>query len=303
MKTYEYPYYLAPFVEYNVAQRAVMPHIAEDVNLVISFGTAVGKTVLAECAFAYHLQNDSDCRVAYVSPYKSLGSEKHESWKNNEQFAHYGVMLNTGDHVASETEFERSRMAVITMESFDSKTRSSARREWLKQMACVVYDEAHLIGTKGRGGAVEASMMRFTRINPDARLILLSATMGNAMEMAKWVKSLNGKATKCITSEWRPNTLDIRVHAVDGGFKEKIQGAVQLAKEKKDGEKLIVFVHSKRVGKEIASRLKKGGVRCAFHNASVAAPTRKRIEQAFSSKISGLDVLVSTSTLGAGVNL
>jgi helicase len=303
VRTTEFPYYIAPFGRYNVAQEAVVPFLDQDVNLVISFGTAVGKTVLAECAFGYHLSTDPDCRVAYVSPYRSLGSEKYESWKENMQLSRYGVMLNTGDRTATDKEYERCRMAVITMESFDSKTRGSARRGWLGEMACVVYDEAHLIGTKGRGAAMESSMMRFTEINPGARLILLSATMSNARDIAKWVKGLNNKPTKCITSEWRPNVLETRMRVVEGGFKDKVEEAVRLVREGRDGEKLIVFVHSKAVGREIMSTLKKEKVRCAFHNASVSANGRKRIEEAFGDRMSGLDVIISTSTLGAGVNL
>jgi superfamily II helicase len=83
---------------------------------------------------------------------------------------------------------------------------------------------------------------------------------------------------------------------------EKTSRAVELAIEA-SSVKTIVFVHSKITGSEIAKRLKMRGVRCAFHNASIPLGKRKKIEEAFNNRMSGLNVMVSTSTLSAGVNM
>jgi len=45
MRTIEYPYFQPPFPTYNVAQKAVIPHLDKDVNIVVAFATAVGKCV------------------------------------------------------------------------------------------------------------------------------------------------------------------------------------------------------------------------------------------------------------------
>jgi len=300
MRTTAFPYYTPPFAEYNVAQQAVVPYLDEDVNLVVSFATAAGKTVLAECCFGYHLQTDEGCRVAYVCPFKSLASEKFREWKDEPQLNVGGVVLSSTDSRSGVEDHEAARLAVVTCESFDAKTRSGAYQDWLKSLSCVVYDECHLMNDKSRGGAVEVSMMRLTVINPSVRLILLSATMGNAIELARWVKSLNGKATKCITSGWRPSRIETD-YVVVADNREKVDKAVRLASESEG--KTIVFVHSKGTGAEIVRRLRRLKVRSAFHNASVRPGARAKIEEAFNDKTSGLNVLVSTSTLGAGVNL
>lgn len=300
MKATAFPYYTPPFAEYNVAQQAVLPFLAKDMNLVVSFATAVGKSVIAECCFGFHLQTEEDSRVAYVCPFKSLASEKFREWKDNPQFNTYGIVLSSTDSEAGVKDHELARLAVVTCESFDSKTRSQAYRDWIKSLSCVVYDESHILGDKSRGGAVEVSMMRLTSLNPSIRLILLSATMGNAMELAKWVKSLNGKQTKCIVSSWRPSRIEMDYLPVSSN-QEKVEEAVRLAAE--PSGKTIVFVHSKVTGKEIVKRLRCMKIRASFHNASVRPAMRAKIEAAFSDKMSGLNVLVSTSTLGAGVNL
>lgn len=301
MKTSEYPYYQPSFSEYNAAQSIAIPHLDKDNNLVVSFATAAGKTVLAEGIFAYHLQADKECKVIYVCPFRSLAAEKFETWKKEPQLAKYGLVLSTGDTGINILEDDKARIILTTSESFDSKTRSESYEGLLRKAACVVFDEAHLMGDKNRGSAVEISLIRMTRTNPQARMILLSATMGNAMELAKWIKSLNGKTTKCITSSWRPVQIEISYHAVDGN-PEKVDKAVELAKNS-HWFKTVVFVHSKITGAEIVKRLRAVGIRAVFHNASLSAGKRRLIEAKFNERMSGLNILVSTSTLSAGVNI
>lgn len=301
MRATAFPWYVPSFSEYNVAQSAAIPFLDKDVNLVVAFSTAAGKTVLAECCFAYHLRTGESCRVAYVCPFRSLAAEKYREWKDEPQLSKYGLVLGTGDTGAGLEEHMRARLAVVTTESFDSKTRSGRWAEWLGSMSCVVFDEAHLLSDRGRGGSLEASLMRFSKQNTGARLVLLSATMSNAMEVAKWVKSLNKKDTKCITSSWKPTEIHTNVVGIDGTG-EKVEEAIKIVSGM-SGRKVVVFVHSKVTGADLVKKLRARGIRSAFHNASLSSAKRKRIEEAFNDGESGLNVLVSTSTLGAGVNI
>ena len=299
MRTSEYPWYRPDFYEYNVAQQAVIPFCDQDVNMVVCFGTAVGKTVIGECCFGYHVAQGG--KVAYVAPYRSLCAEKFEKWGEDIFFREGRVAIQTGDNRSNERRLLSAALTVMTSESFDSRTRIRGPwREWLKSLQCVVFDEAHMIGDPSRGAAVEASMMRFTETNPTCRLVLLSATMDNAIEVAKWVKSLNGKPTKCFTSDWRPNEVSVEEFP-EKGWEDMIDRTVERASC--DSGKTIVFVHSKAVGKTVVKRLRKEGIKTAFHNASVKRGMREKIERLFDDPSSGLDVLVSTSTLGAGVNI
>jgi replicative superfamily II helicase len=299
MFTYDFPYYRPPFPRFNVVQSAVVPHIDKDVNIVAAFATASGKSVLAECAFGFHLSTNSTARVSYVCPFRGLGNQKYREWKENEQLSQYGVVISTGDHGVSVEKFLEGRLSIVTSESFDSKMRNPKYRDWTRSQSCIVIDEAHVLGE--RNGAIETSLMSFTAINPGARVILLSATLGNAKELASWLKSLNGKQTKCFTSDWRPTKIETELHVVDDGFKDKIDKAVELASE--NTGKIVIFVHSRAVGAEICKRLKSIGVRSAFHNASLSLGMRNKIERVFADENSGLNTLVSTSTLSAGVNI
>lgn len=299
MRTIDFPWYHPPFPEYNAAQSIAIPFVDQDMNLVISFATAAGKTVLAECCFGYHLAKGEKSRVAYVCPFKSLASEKFRAWKEEPQLNQYGVVLWSSD--SEDDGREGGRLIVATLESFDMKTRSDWWKDWINSFDCVVFDEAHIVGDDPRGGAMEAALMRLTEKNPAVRVVLLSATMSNAVDLAKWVKSLNGKPTKCITSSWRPTKVKTEYHLVEG-YDEKVGKAVELATNS-SGRKTLVFVHSKVTGGQIVKRLRSSGVRSVFHNASLSGAKRKKIEAIFNDPTSGLNVVVSTSTLGSGVNM
>jgi superfamily II helicase len=126
--------------------------------------------------------------------------------------------------------------------------------------------------------------------------------------LAKWIKLLNGKQTKCIESDWRPTQIKINFHTYEDEDYEtseaqKIEKVVEIAKRKPYGDKMIVFVHSKRTGKEVVNALRKSNIRCAFHNASLSHTMREKLEQLFNNHMSGMDIIVSTSTLSAGVNI
>lgn len=301
MKSSEFKHYKPKFEEYNQVQSLVVPHLDSDCNLVISLATATGKTVLAEGAFSYHLSSDYLCRVAYISPFKSIGEEKVGEWSLEPQLCKYGIGVMSSDRSDEREAAMSSRLVVSTLESFDSATRSKSNEDWLKTFSIIVFDEAHIIGSPVRGAVMEALMMRISCINPKCRFMLLSGTMGNAREIAVWLKSLNGKPTKVIKSSWRPFPVKIVYHEV-ASYRYKVSKAVSIIEEiVSEGSKVIVFVHAKETGKEICKILLKKKISCAFHNSSCSVKNRKLIEDSFSA--SKFKVLISTSTLGAGVNL
>jgi len=241
--------------------------------------------------------------VVYVSPFRSLSSEKFEEWGRSSVFGQH-LLLSSSESVPDLEEYESARFIVITTESFDSKTRSDAHLLWLKKVSCIVFDEAHLLGDKSRGSSLESAMMRIANISPHARIFLLSGTLDNSVEVAKWVKSLNGKVTRHVRSLWRPCELVYNLHS----FEDVYSKYDNMVKEvgsligRNLGEKVLVFVHSKKVGEMVVKELRGKGIRAGFHNAALSPKKRKELENTFSSDL-GLDVLVSTSTLSSGVNL
>lgn len=311
-----------PFSHFNPVQTAVLPYRDKDVNVVIGANTSAGKTVCAEMLMDYTLAMGRTLkgrknRVIYLSPLKSLTQEKYDEWLK--RFPRHKITILTGDYTLSEQkkrEIANSSILVMTSEMADSRTRrmSTENNFWLREVGLVIVDESHIISTD-RGHAVESGLMRFSRINPWARVLLLSATMPNCRELAEWLTELNGKRSHVIYSKWRPVRLEMRYieHQVMGDYKRTQESkrsmavAIALGAHQyslgKGEEKYLVFCHDKTTGRDIVKRLTKAGVPAQFHNADLEMGARLETERLFNRRKGGIRVLVSTSTLAWGRNL
>lgn len=329
LPTAAYPRWNYPFDKFNPIQTATVPHIKSDTNIVIGANTSSGKTICAEFLMDQTFLNEMDDRgkiynrVIYLSPLKSLTQEKYEDWQK--RFPKKNITILTGDYTLSEQkkqQLAKSDIIVMTSEMTDSRTRRmhTEKNYWLKEVGLIIVDEAHILSTD-RGHAVESGLMRFTRINPNARILLLSATMPNCKQLAEWTSHLNGKDSRVIFSTWRPVKLEMHYLAYEsilgyGGRpdyqatqKAKRDLAINLVTGQhthavgKDQEKFLVFCHDKGTGRAITKTLNEMGVTTHFHNADLEREQRLEIERRFAQRKGGLRVLVSTSTLAWGRNL
>jgi len=294
MKTSEFQYFKFPFNEFNAAQDKVIPLTMGNSNLVVSFPPGAGKTVIAEACFSYTLRT-TDKKVAYVCPLRALANQKMLDWEKS--FGD-GVCVISGDSGNKISDIGKNRIIIFTVESFNIAVRKD--KGFLKDLGCICFDEAHLLGDESRGGAYEASIMGMAKASQECRLILLSGTLNNAKQVAKWIKLLTNRETNLCVSDWRPNTYSVEYHYVNRY--DEIKKTVELLKRYKNS-KTIVFVHSKTVGKKICDELKKERIRHVYHNASLTENKRKNIEALFCDKYSMVDVIIATSTLAAGINL
>lgn len=294
--TSSYEFCEFPFLEWNRIQEKCLPHFTRHMNLVVSASVASGKTAIAEAIMGYELSNESN-RVLYVSPLKALSLEKHGDWINHPTFKDLKIDLLDSDHHPEN--IDRSRIILSTIESVDIACR--ARKDWLKNVSALIFDEAHMIGVEERGATSEAMLMEFSALCPDARLILLSGTMSNTSEIAGWVHSLNGLETSFVSSSWRPTEL-FKLVEVRNDLRSQMDFIVRKVKENPD-EKILIFTHSKKLGEILKEKIRDSGSRCAFFSADLKEDQRKILVSRFKDDLSGLDVLIATSSLSMGVSL
>lgn len=305
--------YLNP-VQSKVWQTAAL----QDCNVVIGANTSSGKTVCAEI-IAQKALNEGK-RVVYLSPLKSLTQEKYDDWQK--LWPEKNIMILTGDYVLSpqkKEELQAADIIVMTSEMCDSRTRRMRREgnEWLYDVGVLVVDEAHIL-TTDRGHAVETGVMRFTKLNPNARVVLLSATMPNVSILGRWLTVLNEKETQTIRSNWRPvelrlnfPTYNVETYPSSGNMnyaatqENKVRLAVDIVcSSGKEDQKFLVFVHDKTTGRRMQRMFEQAEVPAHFHNADLNLEDRLEIEKKFASRRRGsLRVLISTSTLAWGRNL
>jgi superfamily II RNA helicase len=71
----------------------------------------------------------------------------------------------------------------------------------------VIFDEAHYLGDEDRGHVWEEAIILTP---PRIRMLLLSATIGNAQELARWIEELRGVRCGVIT---RPGDRPVPLRA------------------------------------------------------------------------------------------
>jgi helicase len=244
---------------YPPQAEAVDCGVTDGENVVAAVPTASGKTLIAELAMLSAVERGGT--ALYIVPLRALASEKKTEF---ERWEEYGITVgvSTGNY-ESDGEWLGSRdIVVATSEKVDSLVRNGA--PWIDDLSCVVSDEIHLVDDRERGPTLEVTLAKLQRLNHDLQTVALSATVGNAPEIAEWLDAA------LVDSDWRPIELKTGVHfgnainfadgsqrevPVDSGGK---QTPALVDDTLDEGGSSLVFVNSRRNAESAASRL--GGV-------------------------------------------
>jgi helicase len=235
---------------------AVEEGVTEGENLVASIPTASGKTLVATLAMLASVERGG--KALYIVPLRALASEKHEEFA---QFEEYGVDVgvSTGNYESDGGWLAGKDIIVATSEKVDSLVRNDA--SWLEDLSCVVADEVHLVDDGERGPTLEVTLAKLHSLNASLQTVALSATIGNADELADWLDAA------LVDSDWRPIDLKKGVHygdalhLEDGGQQRvPVQGnedqpAAIVRDTLTDEGSTLVFVNSRRNAEAAARRL------------------------------------------------
>ncbi|RBQ24487.1 ATP-dependent DNA helicase [Candidatus Methanobinarius endosymbioticus] len=183
-----YPY----IKEFNPAQKHVIDsgYLENRDNYVIAIPTASGKTVLGVMATLEAILKGG--KALYAAPLISIQNEKVKEFK---QFEEHGIKV--GKHPSS------SDLSVMVFESFDALTRFSW--DTLRDVDTIILDEFHMIGEYSRGPTLECAITRAKIINPNLRIVALSATLQNMDEIEGWLEAT------IVEHDYRPVPLNKEV--------------------------------------------------------------------------------------------
>ena len=240
---------------YPPQAEAVEAGLTAGESLVASVPTASGKTLIAELAMLSAIERGGT--ALYIVPLRALASEKKtefERWADEG----FSVGVSTGNYEASGEWLASRDIIVATSEKVDSLIRNNA--PWIDDLSCVVADEVHLVDDTNRGPTLEVTLAKLRRINPELQTVALSATVGNAGEIADWLDA------ELVQSDWRPIDLRMGVHygaAInfdDGSQREVPAAGSQRQTEAlvddtlSEGGSTLVFVNSRRNAESAAER-------------------------------------------------
>jgi|694.fasta_scaffold01707_22 helicase len=302
------------FENFNPVQSRIFEIYDKDINVLIAAKTSAGKTVVAEMFLAHEIRKRGG-KGMFLAPLRALAQEKIDQWTDpNYHFHDINISICTGDYritPARQKELNESNLIIMTSEMLNHRARNinSEKSDYLKDIGTLVIDECHLLTVPGRGEHLEVGLMKFTEINPNCRIILLSATMPNVNQIAEWLSySLNKKETYVLNSEYRPVPLglhyenyDDEAYTYDSVENNKIEKAMDIVNDYPE-DKFLIFAHTKRTGEQMKNVLKSNKISVEFHNADLNKESRIDLEKRFKNG-NDLRVIVATPTLAWGCNL
>ena len=186
-------------------EKSIKKGLLEGKNLIVCTPTASGKTLIAELA-ALKSIIEGRGKAIYIVPLKALASEKYRDFKRR-----YGkiakIALSIGDIDSSDPYIAEYDLVIVTSEKMDSLLRHHT--PWVSGIKTIIVDEIHLLNDTERGPTLEILLTILKQLLKNAQIISLSATIGNAEELAEWL------GADLVVDDWRPVKLHKGIY-IDG---------------------------------------------------------------------------------------
>src|SRR3954471_9501174 len=320
-----------PFEPYPVQDLALAAWFESDQGVLVCAPTGTGKTLIAQGALYEALHTG---KVAYyTTPLIALTEQKFREMQ--EQAVRWGfspddVGLVTGNRRVN----PRARVLIVVAEILLNRLLHAGAGDELgetfdfEHVSTVVMDEFHNFADLQRGIVWELAL---ALLPPQARLLLLSATVGNAPEFLNWLERSHKRKLVLVESKERKVPLTFR------WVGNEFLGEQLVVMGKGEGEArttpALVFCFNRDECWSVAEMLKgldvlspgmKGPLNDAVdklewpdgvgpklkqmlrrgvgvHHAGMLGKYRRAVEDLFTKKL--LAVCVCTETLAAGINL
>ena len=157
-------------------------------DVLVTAPTGSGKTWIAREEIRRLIE--AGRRAWYTTPLKALTNSKYQEFSGEFGAANVGIL--TGDR----KENSDAALIVGTTEIFRNQLFDALRGGAEVRADLVVLDEAHYLADEDRGHVWEEAIILTP---PRIRLLLLSATIGNAKDFAGWIEEVRGVRCGVIT--------------------------------------------------------------------------------------------------------
>jgi superfamily II RNA helicase len=293
------------------AQESAILELFEEKNVILNTPTGSGKSLVAT---ALHFQAIAKGkRSIYTCPIKALVNEKFMALCR--EFGPDNVGLSTGDASVN-------RDAPILCCTAEILANIALREGAAANVQDVVMDEFHYYADRERGVAWQVPLLTL----PQARFLLMSATLGDTTFFVEELTRLTGRPTVAVTSTDRPVPLEhafselplaktLETLVADGKAPVYVVHFTQLeaAQSAQDftsinvcsrDEKAAIantlegFKFTSPYGPEIKKWLRHG---IGLHHAGLLPKYRVLVEQLAQKGL--LKVICGTDTLGVGINV
>lgn len=287
-------------------QKVAVEPISNGVHTLLVAPTAGGKTEAAVFPILTRMLDEDwpPLSVLYLCPLRALLNNLHPRIQQYAGIVGRRGGLWHGD--VSEADRKAIRddptdVLLTTPESIEAILISGKtdHEHLFRNVRAVVVDEIHAFAGDDRGWHLLAVVERVQRIAArELQRIGLSATIGNAQEILRWLtRTCRGDRTVIEPpASAAPLPPDVTVDHVGS-----LDNAATVISRLHRGEKRLVFVDSRARVEELAAALRHRDVETYVSHGSLGREERRAAEEAFST--SRDCVIVATSTLELGIDV
>ena len=192
-----------PYLWRNHLQAINEGYLSQGVSSAISFPTGGGKSTLAELKIATALLRGE--KVIFLAPTHALVDQTAKALQNT--FQTYDILGDVDDDAILADLVILPEVIVTTPER--CLMLMSLEPEAFEDVGLVVFDECHLLHPREADRSRRAidsmlSVINLTLAAPTADILLLSAMMRNAKELAGWVESITDRPCLALDLAWKP---------------------------------------------------------------------------------------------------
>lgn len=198
--------------------------LRDEDSFLVQMPTSAGKSFIAELYLLNYLIKYPEKHTIYISPFRALASEKENDFIDHFENLGFTVSTLPGNYEIDsfqETVINETDLLIATPEKIDLLLRIN--KDFFSNISAIIIDEGHLIGEfNTRGNLLEFLIIRLRLINPQVKILFLSAVMPNinAKDFSIWLSSKNENilTSEFNNKEWQPtNKLICKFSKNHGG--------------------------------------------------------------------------------------
>jgi hypothetical protein len=222
-----------PYLWSNHQEALRQGYLDANTSSVISFPTGAGKSILAELKIASTLHRGH--KAVYLAPTHALVGQLARALKRtfDSEDVHDSLI---GEGAFSEAEEPQlAKISVMTPER--CLMLLSLYPEAFRDVGLLVFDECHLLhatGSMPERRSIDAMLclLAMLEVSPKSEVVLLSAMIKNAVDLASWLASVLGEKCIALELQWKPTRQARGCLVFDTAEIEKLEAEIRMAKGK-----------------------------------------------------------------------
>ena len=295
------------FKQLTEIQKKAVPLIFQKKDSLVIAATGSGKTECSVIPIFSHLKKSKKTgkiKCLYITPLRALNRDIFRRIIRYAKNDGLTIEIRHGDTPQSTRKKISSNppdVLITTPETLVILLTQSKMLQALSDLEWIVIDEVHELLGNERGAQLSLSLERL-QLNSKIEItrIGLSATIGNAVESAKFV--VGSKRKYKIIQDKTLRKYDVQVKYIDGTISDVAEYIIDFVTKQNLKSPILLFTNTRGEAEFLASILKeKSIINIELHHGSLSRQVREETESKLKEGKSG--IVVCTSSLELGLDI